>query len=192
MIMSNTTTFRPLPLVAGSWAVDPGHTSIGFGIRHLGVSKVRGRFKVFSVNTVVGEDLESSSVDATVALDSIDTGNADRDAHVLAPEVLDVSRRPTLTFRSTSITALAGEGAYEIVGDASIGDVTKPLTLHTEFGGIETNIIDGTRHAGFEATGELHRKDFGIGVDIPGAFIGDVVKIELDVQLIEPQATDPS
>ncbi len=189
--MTNATTSQSLPLVAGSWAVDEAHTSVGFRIRHLGISKVRGRFSDYTVNVVVGEDLTSSSVDATVALDSIDTGNADRDAHVLAPEVLDVSRRPTLTFRSTSITALADEGTYAIVGDASIGDVTKPLTLHTEFGGIEAN-IDGTRHAGFEAGADLCRKDFGIGVDIPGAYLGDVVRIELDVQLIEPQSPDRS
>ncbi len=183
--MANT-TFQSLPLAAGSWRVDEAHTSVGFTVRHLGVSKVRGRFNSFTVNAVVGDDLTTSSVDATITFASIDTGNADRDAHVLVPEVLDVSRCPTLTFRSTSITALADEGTYEIVGDVSIGDVTKSLTLRAEFGGIGTNIIDGTRHAGFEATGELHRKDFGIGIDVPVAFISDVVKIELDVQLIEP------
>ena len=190
--MTHPTTLSSVPLVAGPWAVDEAHTSIGFSIRHLGVSKVRGRFNTFTVHAVVGEDLTSSRVDASVALDSIDTGNADRDAHVLAPELLDVSRFPILSFRSRSITALEAEGTYAIEGDVSIGDVTKPLVLHTTFGGIGTNVMDGTRHAGFEAVADLRRKDFGIGVDIPGALIGDVVTIELDVDLVEPPAPERS
>jgi polyisoprenoid-binding protein YceI len=186
MTMTNSTTAQSLPLVAGSWAVDKAHTSVGFSIRHLGISKVRGRFNAFTVNVAVGEDLRSSTVDATVALDSIDTGNHDRDASVQAPYLLDVAQRPTLTFRSTSITALGDAGSHAIIGDVTIGDVIRPLTLHAEFGGLES-APGGTRHAGFEAVGELRRKDFGIGVDIPDAALGDVVKIELDVQLIEPQ-----
>ena len=108
-----------------------------------------------------------------------------------APYLLDVARRPTLTFRSTSISALDDEGSYAITGDVTIGDVTRPLTLHAEFGGAQP-AHDGTCHAGFEAVADLRRKEFGIGVDIPGAVVGDVVKIELDVQLIEPQSPDRS
>lgn len=184
--MSTPTT--SIPLTTGRWAVDLAHTSVGFTIRHLGVSKVRGRFDVFSADVVVGHDLASTSVDASVALDSIDTGNRQRDADVLAPEFLDVAHHPTLTFRSTSISALADEGSYAIVGDVTIGGVTQPLTLHAEFGGSQS--VDGTRHAGFEAVADLRRKDFGIGANVPGAMLGDIVKIELDVQLLEPQSPD--
>jgi polyisoprenoid-binding protein YceI len=190
MIMTNTTTPTTLSLAAGRWAVDFSHSSVGFTIRHLGVSNVRGRFNVFEADVVVGHDLAGSSLNASVALDSIDTGNRDRDANVLAPEILDVSRRPTLTFSSGSISALDDE-RYAIAGYVTIGDVTRPLTLQAEFGGIQTS-VDGTRHAGFEAAGELRRKDFGIGANIPGAMLGDVVTIELDVQLIEPQPPDGS
>ena len=184
-----TTTTSTLPLTAGRWTVDYAHTSAGFSVRHLGVSKVRGRFNSFSADVIVGSDLATSSLDASVALGSIDTGNHDRDASVQAPYLLDVAQRPTLTFRSTSISALDDEGSYAITGDVTIGDVTRPLTLHAEFGGAQL-AVDGTRHAGFEAVADLSRKEFGIGVDIPGAVVGDVVKIELDVQLIEPQSPD--
>ena len=183
--MQKTTTTTMLPLAPGHWAVDCNQTSVGFTIRHLGVSKVRGRFNAFEADVVVGDDLAGSRVNASVALDSIDTWNADRDANVLSPDILDVSRRPTLTFRSDSIDALDGD-RYAITGRVTIGDVTQSLTLQLEFGGIATS-VDGKCHAGFEATGELRRKDFGIGANIPGAALGDVVKIELDAQLIEPQ-----
>lgn len=183
--MTNSIAPHPLPLVPGHWAVDFNHSSVGFTIRHLGVSKVRGRFNAFDADVVVGDDLTACSLVASVALGSIDTGNGDRDAHVLSSDILDVSARPTLVFRSTAITPVADD-RYEIAGHCTIGDVTQPLALQAEFGGIET-FADGSRHAGFEAVGELRRKDFGIGTSIPGAMLGDVVKIELDVQLLEPQ-----
>jgi polyisoprenoid-binding protein YceI len=185
---THSSTPTALPLTAGRWAIDFTHSSVGFTIRHLGVSKVRGRFNAFAADVVVGKDLAGSSVDASVALDSIDTGNADRDANVLGAVLIDVALRPTLTFRSESISALDDE-RYAVAGRVTIGAVTQPLTLHAEFGGIATS-VDGSRHAGFEAVGELRRKDFGIGADIPGAFLGDIVKLELDVQLIEPQSPD--
>jgi len=186
-----TSTVPTIPLAPGRWAVDYAHTSVGFNVRHLGVSKVRGRFNTFSADVVVGNDLATSTVDASIALDSIDTGNNDRDASVKAPYLLDVAQRPTLTFRSTSIAAVDDDGSYAITGGVTIGDVTRSVTLHTEFGGAQP-AQDGACHAGFEAVADLRRKEFGIGVDIPGAAVGDIVKIELDVQLIEPQSSDES
>jgi polyisoprenoid-binding protein YceI len=176
-----------VPLAAGPWALDSAHSSVGFTIRHLGVSKVRGRFLTFDADVVVGETLEQSTVNAVVDLASIDTGNPDRDAHVRSSDIVDVERRPTLTFRSTGLVAHGD--TWQVAGEASIGDVARPLTLAVEFGGVEA-FPDGTRHAGFEITGELRRKDFGIDLALPpgvsGAVLGDVVKIELDIQLIEP------
>lgn len=184
--MTMTTATTSIPLTAGHWNIDYTHTSVGFTIRHLGVSKVRGRFNTFSADVVIGSDLATSSLDASVALDSIDTGNHERDTSVQAPYLLDAAQHPTLTFHSTSISALDDEGSYAITGDVTLGDVTRPVTLNAEFGGTQP-APDGTRHAGFEAVADLRRSDFGIGVDVPGAVLGDVVKIELDVQLIEPQ-----
>ena len=96
-----TTTPPALPLVAGHWALDPDHSSVGFTIRHLGVSKVRGHFRTFDVDVVVGDTLDDTSISATIDVASIDTGNADRDAHVLSADLVDVTLRPTLVFRST-------------------------------------------------------------------------------------------
>jgi polyisoprenoid-binding protein YceI len=186
------TTATQLPLVPGQWALDTNHSSVGFTVRHLGVSKVRGRFQAFEVDVVVGETLADTALTATVDLASIDTGNKDRDAHVLSPDILDVAKRPTLTFHSTRIT---GDGDdWQVHGEATIGDVTRPLTLDVEFGGIETFVGDGSRHAGFEAKGELRRKEFGIDIAMPpgvsGVMLGDAIKFELDIQLVEPVSVD--
>jgi polyisoprenoid-binding protein YceI len=185
-----TTTTTPLPLVAGRWALDTNHSSVGFSIRHLGVSKVRGRFTDFTVDVVVGDSLDTTSVSATVNLASIDTGNPDRDAHVRSADLLDTDRRPTLTFRSTSVVSDGDD--WIVDGEATIGGITNPLRLHVELGGIESFPGGGPRHAGFEATGELRRKDFGIDLAMPpgvsGVMLGDIVKIDLDVQLLEPSA----
>jgi len=178
-----------LPLSPGRWALDGNHSSVGFTIRHLGVSKVRGRFQDFDVDVVVGPTLEASSLVATIQTTSIDTGNPDRDAHVRSADLLDVAQRPTMVFRSTSISE-AGDG-WVLDGDLTIGDVTRPQRFDLEFGGIE-HFPGGARHAGFEATGELRRKEFGIDLAMPpgvsAVALGDVVKIELDIQLIEPEA----
>jgi polyisoprenoid-binding protein YceI len=187
--MTTPTTTTSLPLAPGRWAIDTNHSSVGFTIRHLTVSKVRGRFMNFDVDVVIGATLEDTSVNATIDLASVDTGNPDRDAHVRSADLIDVARRPTLTFRSTRITG--ADDDWQLHGDVTIGDVTKPLTLDIELGGIET-FPGGPRHAGFEARGELRRKDFGIDMAMPpgvsAAMLGDVVKIELDVQLVEPDA----
>jgi polyisoprenoid-binding protein YceI len=189
--MTPTTATTELPLAPGRWALDTNHSSVGFSIRHLGVSKVRGRFMNFDVDVVIGASLDDSIVTATIDLASIDTGNVDRDAHVRSADLLDVERRPTLTFRSTRITGAGDE--WTVDGDATIGDVTQPLRLTVELGGIETFPGGGPRHAGFEARGELRRKDFGIDIAMPpgvsGAMLGDAVKIDLDIQLLEPEPT---
>lgn len=180
--MTATTASAP-PLTQGTWALDTNHTSVTFAIRHLGVAKVRGRFGDVAAELVVGPTPDESRITATIGIGSIDTGNADRDAHVLSPELLDVDARPTMTYRSTRIR---GEGStWTVDGDLTIGDVTAPLALAVKLGGVES-FFDGTRHAGFEATGELRRKDFGLGFGPLGAMLGDVVKIELDLELIEP------
>jgi polyisoprenoid-binding protein YceI len=185
--MTNTPASLSLPLSPGRWAVDTNHSSIGFSIRHLGVSKVRGRFTRFDADIVIGETLDTTSVRATVDISSIDTANADRDAHVLSPDLIDVAKRPTMVFRSTRVAGAGSE--FQVDGDLSIGDVTRPIVLAVELGGVES-FPGGPRHAGFEATTEIRRKDFGIDLALPPGLtvvaLGDVVKVELDLQLVEP------
>src|SRR3954468_3400397 len=153
--MTTTSTTGSLPLAPGHWAVDTNHSSIGFTIRHLGVSKVRGRFTRFEADVVIGETLDTTTVNATIDVASIDTANADRDAHVLSPDIVDVAKRPTMVFRSTRI---AGAGVeYQIEGDLTIGDVTRPI-------------------------------DLAMPPGVSGVVLGDVVKAELDLQLLEPES----
>ena len=178
------TTTTALPLAQGAWALDPAHSSVGFTIRHLGVSKVRGRFTDFTTEVTVGDDLDSTLVTATIQLASIDTGNADRDAHVRTDEFIDVTTRPTLGFRSTAIVADGDD--WRLEGEVTIGDVTAPVSLAVELGGLEGHPGDGRTHAGFEASGEIRRSDFGIAPQVPSAMLGDVLKVVLDLQLIAP------
>ncbi|MGW5865531.1 YceI family protein [Streptomyces sp. NPDC055239] len=178
-----TTASGALPLPAGNWEIDPFHSAVNFTIRHLGISKVRGRFSEVTAGLVVGESAETSSVTATIDLASIDTGNKDRDAHVRAPDLLDVERRPTMAFRSTRV--IGKEDEWTLEGELTIGDVTKPVTLAVEFGGVQAFPGSPRRHAGFEATGEISRKEYGL--DFGAGLLGDVVKIQLDMQFLEPE-----
>lgn len=175
-----TTSTQPT-LALGSWALDPAHSSIDFAIRHLGISKVRGRFTRFETIFVVGDD-GKADIEAVVYLDSIDTGNSDRDAHVKTADFLDVANRPTLTFRASGVSVTP---EFSVAGEAIIGGATKPITLGVEWGGVQEFGPTGQRHAGFAATGEIKRSDFGIGGPMLG-MLSDAVKCELDIQLIEP------
>ena len=185
-------TTTPLPLAPGRWELDTHHSRVGFSIRHLGVSKVRGLFRTVAAELVVGSGPSDSTLSVVVDVASLDTGNADRDAHVLSDELLDVSLRPTLTFVGHDVVP-AGDD-WTLRGELTIGDVTRPLELDVEFGGIEAFPLDGRGHAGFEATGEIRRKDFGLDTGLlAGALLGDVVKLELDVQFVEPApAAEPT
>ncbi|MEU1201337.1 YceI family protein [Streptomyces sp. NPDC005813] len=177
-------THASLPLSAGDWELDPLHSAVNFTIRHLGIAKVRGRFADVQASLHVGETADAVKVGAEIALASIDTGNPDRDAHTRSADLLDVEKRPTMSFASTRVF---GEGEeWSMEGDLTIGGVTRPVTLAVEFGGVVDSPADQRRHAGFEATGEIRRSDFGL--DFGTGFLGDVVKVQLDMQFVEPQA----
>ncbi|MBF6326922.1 YceI family protein [Nocardia transvalensis] len=171
-------------LKAGSWPLDPAHSSVTFAVRHLGISKIRGRFNRFETGFVVDET-GAARISATIYLDSFDTGNADRDGHVRSADLLDVENRPTLTFTATEPVRIAED--FQVTGEVSVGGKTNPVTLDVEWGGIQVFPPTGDRHIGFTATGTLQRSDFGIGTAIPSAMLSDKIAIELDIQLIEPK-----
>ncbi len=172
-----------LPLKQGRWPIDAGHFSVGFTIGHLGVSKVRGRFGAVDAELVVGETLAHTAVNATVGMASLDTGNGDRDAHILSAEFLDAENRPGLSFRSLAID---GEGSeWTMDGELTIGTVTRPVRLDVEFGGLAP-FYDGTVHAGFGAKGEINRQDFGITFGQADGMLGDTVELELDLEFLQP------
>jgi polyisoprenoid-binding protein YceI len=174
-------TTTALPLAPGRWELDKAHSAVGFAVRHLGLSKVRGRFGDFDAVLVVGETPADTRVEATIRIASVDTGNADRDAHLQADDFFDAAVWPTMAFRSTAVT---GDGAdWELTGDLTIRDVTRPVTFTVELHGI-ADFHDGTRHAGFTATTKVRRSEHGITTG--GPLLGEQVEVELDLQFVEP------
>src|SRR3954462_4421703 len=150
--MSSAGTTTTIPgYVVGTWSIDPVHSEVGFLVRHMMVSKVRGKFTEFSGDVVTGENPLASSVSATIDLSSIDTGNADRDNHIRSADFFEVDTHKTMTYRSTGIRVDGGD--YYLDGDLSLKGVTKPVTLRLEVGGFGPDAFGGTR-AGFTATGE--------------------------------------
>ncbi len=183
-----TISTSTLPLAAGTWTSDPSHTTVGFVVRHLGLSRVRGRFDGVTAQLVVGDELATSSVNAEIQMGTVKTGNADRDAHLASSDFFNAETNPTMTFRSNTI---AGEGEeYTMIGDLTINGVTKQVELDVEFFGTSVFPADQSTRAGFSATGTISRGDFGISFNAPiGAdkvMISDKVSLELDVQLVAP------
>jgi polyisoprenoid-binding protein YceI len=175
-----------LPLAAGSWVLDAAHSTVGFTVRHMGISKVRGVFTGATAELAVGDSLESSKLTATVDMSTVETGNADRDAHLRSSDFFNVETHPTMRFESNAIRQTQDSG-YVVDGTLSANGRSNPLTLSVEFYGTEIYPMDGSTHAGFFATGALSRKEFGIEFNVPmaagGFVIADRVSIELDVQL---------
>jgi polyisoprenoid-binding protein YceI len=187
---STATTPSTIPLGTGRWTLDANHSGVLFVVRHLGLSNVRGRFARFDATLDVGPTLDTVVVNADIDMSSVDTNNTDRDAHLRNSDFFDVDKHPTMTFRSTAITG-AGEN-YELRGLLTIGGVTNSVTLDVEFNGTELYPGDQRTHAGFTASGEIKRSDFGIdfgSIPIPGAdklMLGDKVKVEFDMQFVAP------
>lgn len=176
-----------LALPAGRWTLDAPHSGVSFVVRHLGLANVRGRFGSFDATLDVGADLATTELTASIDLASVDTNNADRDAHLRSSDFFATDEHPTLAFRSTRITG-AGED-YEVAGDLTIAGVTKEVELSVEFHGTEVFPVDQRTHAGFTAAAEIRRSDFGVDFGIvPGEklLLGDKVKVELDIQLVAP------
>ncbi|MBV8181221.1 MAG: YceI family protein [Mycobacterium sp.] len=171
-------------LGAGTWAIDPVHSSISFWVRHLMVTKVHGKFEKFGGAIVVAQD-GTPSVNAEIAVDSVNTGNAQRDAHVKSADFFDVEHYPVAEFTSTAIDSDGGK--YVLNGQLTLKGVTKPVALDLEFNGTNPGMGHG-EVAGFEASVVLNRKDFGIDIDLPletgGAVVGDKVTVTLDIEAV--------
>jgi polyisoprenoid-binding protein YceI len=173
------------------WNIDPVHSGINFSVRHMVVSKVRGRFTKYSGSLAIDDaDLTRSTVAATIDAASIDTGTAQRDTHLRSPDFLDVERFPEIRFRSTRIHKLADD-RYEVTGDLTIRDVTREVSLDVEYGG-QAKDPWGNARIGFIAKATLDRKDFGLHwnqvLEAGGVLVGDRVDIELEVQAVRAAA----
>jgi polyisoprenoid-binding protein YceI len=179
--------------VVGTWDVDTVHSEVTFVIRHMVVSKVRGRFDKFEATIVTAEDPLQSSVQATIDAGSVNTVQEQRDTHVRTADFLDAENHPSITF--VSRTVRPADDHFLLDGDLTIRGVTKPVTLEVEVNGFGPDPFGGTR-AGFSATTEIDRQDFGVSYNgpIPGAdnamVLSDKVTlgIEIEAVLRKPEA----
>lgn len=170
---------------AGTWTIDAVHSDVSFTVRHMMVSKVRGTFREFSGQIVTGTDPLASSVTAEIALDSIDTGNSQRDDHVRSADFFDVTSFPTMTYRSTGVTAT--DDGFEVDGELTLKGVTRRVPLSLELNGFTADPYGGTR-AGFSATAQINRREFGVDISMPmdggGVVVGDKVTISLEIEAV--------
>ena len=168
---------------AGTWTIDATHSEVGFSVRHMMVSKVRGKFGTFSGEFVTGESPLGSSVTATIDLGSIDTGNADRDGHIRSADFFETDTHTTMTFTSTGVRAKGDD--FVLDGELTLKNVTKPVSLDLELGGFGPDAYGGYR-AGFTATGEIKRSDFDVNfnaaLETGGVVVGDKVQIQLEIE----------
>lgn len=173
-------------LPAGTWEIDPIHSSAEFSVRHMMVSKVKGRFAKLSGTVTVAPDLLASSVEATIDAASVDTHDVNRDNHLRSADFFDVANYPSITFRSTEVKV--GSKAHAVLGELTIHGVTRTVELDLEHNGVGPDPYGGLR-TGFSATTEINRKDFGLGWGAAiegtgGAVVGDKVSIALEIEAV--------
>ena len=180
--MSSTAVEIP-GYVAGTWAIDPVHSEVSFTVRHMMVSKVRGRFDTFEGTIVTAANPLDSSVTASVDLSSINTGQEQRDAHIRSADFFEVEKHPFMTFASTGVRVDGSN--FLLDGDLTLKGVTKPTTFKLEVNGFGPDAYGGTR-SGFSATGEINRHDFGVSYNGPipggGVAVSEKVTITLEVE----------
>ena len=183
--MTTPSTVTTIPgYVAGTWNIDPVHSEVGFSVRHMMVSKVRGMFDTFSGQLVTGEDPLSSSVTAEIELASINTGNQQRDDHIRSADFFEVEKNQKMTYRSTGVRV--ADGDYVLDGELTIKGVTKNVPLKLELNGFGADPYGGTR-AGFTATGEINRSDFDVKFGLGeggGAIVSDKVNLQLEIEAV--------
>jgi len=186
MSVTSTTTAAPTAAEVHTWQVDAAHSTVEFSVRHMVISTFTGRFTSFEGTVSFNEaQPEASSVVATVDVESIQTGNTQREDHLRSDDFFNAETYPTMTFRSTSIER-DGED-YKIRGDLTIRDITRPVVFEAEYGGIVKDPW-GNLRAGFVAETTINRRDFGLNwsavIETGGAVVADKVKIKLHIEAV--------
>jgi polyisoprenoid-binding protein YceI len=170
-----------------TWMLDTVHSEVTFKVKHLVISSVTGKFKSFE-GTVESDkdDFTDARINFSTAVDSIDTGNEQRDGHLKSPDFFDAANHPKITFVSTGVTKKGSD--YLIQGDLTLRGTTKPVELHAEFGGIQKDFY-GNTVAGFELSGKINRKDFGLHwsavTETGGIVVSDEVRLAINAELIK-------
>ena len=169
------------------WIIDPAHTVVGFSAKHLGLTTVRGRFTNFSGELDIDDAATPTSARGRVEIDtaSIDTGNPDRDAHLKSPDFLDVENYPTMVVEARSIEPAGGD-RYRVTADLTIRDVTRPVTLDYDHGGVVTDPFGNTK-AGGRLSGTINRTEWGLKWNVPlgggGVLVSEKIEIEVEGQV---------
>ncbi|MFF1275613.1 YceI family protein [Streptomyces marokkonensis] len=176
-----------LAALTGEYTIDPAHTTIGFVARHAMVTNVKGSFQDFTGTLQLdGSDPARSTATIDVVMDSIETGNADRDGHLKSSDFFKTDEFPTMTFRTTGAEALGGDD-YRITGDLTILGTTKPLTIDLEFNGAATDPF-GNQRVGFEGKAEILRSEWGLtwnaALETGGVLVSDKIKLNFDISAI--------
>ena len=183
--MSTVSSSTAVP--AGTWAVDPVHSSVGFAVKHMGLATVRGVFTEFDGFIEIGEDLSTARAYGRVVVDSLDTHQPPRDEHLRSPDFFDVAQYPELRFESTAITAL-DEQTYRITGMLTIRGVTKEILLHAEVQGTDVDPW-GNERVGLEVAGQLSRAEYGMtfnqALGSGNMLVGDTVSLALDISAVK-------
>jgi len=172
-------------LKAGTWTIDPSHSEVSFSVRHLMVSKVRGKFDKFEGAVTIAEDPLQSAVRVTIDPTSINTNEPNRDAHLRSADFFEVEKHPTWTFASTAVRPSGDH--FVVDGTLTLKGTTKPVSLKLEFNGTSGDPWGGTR-AGFSAETEISRSDFGVDITMPldggGVVVGDKIKVTLEIEAV--------
>jgi len=190
--MTIPTTSAPAAGASATWQLDPAHTHVEFSVKHLMIARVKGRFAGVTGTVALGGDPADSSVDVVIDAASVDTREAKRDAHLRSADFFDVERFPTIAFRSREVRP-TGAGDFSVVGDLTIRDVTRDVTLEVTDEGRGTDPWGGER-AGFSATTEIDRRDFGLtwnqALEAGGVLVGNEIRISLEVELVKQAAAE--
>lgn len=171
-----------------TWIIDASHSTVTFSVRHMMISKVRGRFSRFDGTVNFDEqNPANSSVHVTIDATSIDTRDERRDGHLMSPDFLDVANYPAITFISKRVEAI-DDSHGRIIGDLTIRGVTREVALEVEYNG-QSKSPWGTLSAGFSASTKINRKDWGltwnVALETGGVLVGDEVTIEIEIEIVK-------
>ena len=172
-----------------NWVIDPTHSEVQFKVKHLMITTVSGSFNIFSASVQTEEnDFSKAKVSFTADVDSISTGNADRDGHLKTADFFDAATYPQIKFAATKYENIDNDGSYELYGDLTMHGITKNIKLGVEFGGVVEDAYGNTK-AGFTINGKINRKDFGLiwsaFTEAGGVVVSDEVRIACEIQLIK-------
>ena len=172
-----------------TWAIDPTHSEVHFKIKHLMITNVTGSFNIFQASVITeDEDFSKAKISFTADVNSIDTGDEQRDGHLKSSDFFDGANYPQIKFVATRSESVDNDGSYEMYGDLTIREVTKNIKLSVEFGGVVQDAYGNTK-AGFTINGKINRKDFGLTwsavTEAGGIVVSDEVRIISEIQLIE-------